>query len=141
MRSIGNTDRRQDDHYGIYAVYKMSDGRLFPSPGIVVTARPQPTLVAPEAPRLLQEPTGRVRIDWIEPVRGSVRILRTPTPLPLPAGSRLNAVETQALSGHWIEPTAPDRAYDSDPPRAGSLLLHAGPRLGRSRGSSGQGQP
>jgi hypothetical protein len=116
---VRNSDHPQDDHYGIYAVYKMPDGRLFPAPGIVVTSRPQPQVAVPEAPRLLSEPTGRVRIDWIEPARGSVRILRTPNPLPLPVGARLNAVETQALRGHWIEPAAPDRAYDPDPPRAG----------------------
>ncbi len=97
----------------------MPDGRLFPSPGVVVAARPQPTILAPEAPRLLQEPTGRVRIDWIEPARGSVRILRTPVPLPLPTGSRLNAAEVKSLEGHWLEPVAPDRAYDPDPPRTG----------------------
>ena len=114
-----NIDPGQDYHYGIYAIYRMPDGRLFPSPGIVVTARPQPTVAVPEAPRLLQEPTGRVRIDWIEPVRGSIRILRTPHPLPLPAGSRLTAADARALDGHWIEPAAPDRAYDPDPPRIG----------------------
>jgi tetratricopeptide (TPR) repeat protein len=114
-----NVDPGQDYHYGIYAIYPMPDGRRFPSPGIVVTARPQPTVPVLEAPRLLQEPTGRVRIDWIEPVRGSIRILRTPHPLPLPAGSRLNAADTQSLDGHWIEPAAPDRAYDTDPPRNG----------------------
>ncbi len=112
-------DPGQDYHYGIYAIYRMPDGRLFPSPGILVTARPQPTVAVPEAPRLLQEPTGRLRIDWIEPVRGSIRILRTPHPLPLSAGSRLDAAEAQSLDGYWIEPAAPDRAYDPDPPRTG----------------------
>ncbi len=117
--TIRNADPGQDDHYGIYAVYKMPDGRLFPAPGIVVTGRPQPQVAVPEAPRLVPEPTGRVRIDWVEPAQGSVRILRTPHPLPWPAGSRLDAAEIPALGGHWIEPVAPDRAYDSDPPRTG----------------------
>ncbi len=123
-------DRGPGDHYGIYAVYRMPDGRLFPSPGIVVSARPkpkQPTIVAPEAPRLLQEPTGRVRIDWIEPERGSIRILRTPNPLPMAAGTRLTGIEIQPLGGSWIEPSAPDRAYDFDPPRSG--LCHYTPIL------------
>ncbi|MGP0069802.1 MAG: hypothetical protein ACLQGP_40150 [Isosphaeraceae bacterium] len=108
-----------DCQYGIYAIYRMPDGRLFPAPGVVVTARPQPTVAVPEAPRLLQEPTGRVRIDWIEPVRGSIRIVRTPHPLPLPAGSRLTATEARSLEGQWIEPAAPDRAYDPAPPHNG----------------------
>jgi tetratricopeptide (TPR) repeat protein len=109
----------QDYYYAIHAIYRMPDGRLFPSPGVVVSARPQPTVAVPEAPRLIQEPTGRVRIDWIEPVRGSIRILRTPHPLPLPAGARLAAAEGGSLDGHWIEPAAPDRAYDPDPTRNG----------------------
>ena len=112
-------DPGQDHYYGIYAIYRMPDGRLYPSPGIVVAARPQLAILAPDAPRLLQEATGRVRIDWIEPARGSIRILRTPYPLPLPAGSRLTAADAGALDGHWIEPAGPDRAFDPDPPRVG----------------------
>ena len=131
MRSTATSIPDEVYHYGIYAIYTMSDGRLFPSPGVVVSARPQPPVAVSEAPRLLQEPTGRVRIDWIEPARGSVKILRTAHPLPLPAGSRLDAAEAKALEGHWIEPAAPDRAYDPEPPRAGLTLLHAAGRLGR----------
>ena len=124
-------DPDQDYYYGIYAIYRMPDGRLFPSPGIVVAARPQPTVAVPEAPRLLQEPTGRVRIDWIEPARGSVRILRTPHPLPLPAGSRLDAAEAE------VARRTMDRAGRSRSglrPRSASqrpLVLHPDGRLGR----------
>jgi hypothetical protein len=114
-----NLDADEAYHYGIYAVYAMSDGRLFPSPGVVVSARAQPPVSALEAPRLLVESDGRVRIDWIEPVRGSVKILRMTDPLPLAAGSRLTAAEVDALAGRWIEPAAPDRAYDAEPPAEG----------------------
>ena len=114
-----NLDQNQVYHYGVYAIYKMTDGRLFPSPGVVVAARPQPPVAPLESPRLLHEPTGRVRIDWIEPVRGSVRILRTAHPLPWPAGSRLTAAAAEALDGHWLEPSAPDRAFDPEPPLTG----------------------
>jgi hypothetical protein len=106
-------------YYGIYAVYKMADGRLFPAPGVVVSARSQPPALPLEAPRLLQEPSGLVRIDWIEPLRGSVKLLRTQNPLPVPAGARLNAADAERLEGHWIEPAAPDRTYDPDFPREG----------------------
>ena len=78
-----NLDPNEVYHYGIYAIYAMPDGRLFPAPGVVVSARPQPPISALEAPRLLLEPSGRVRIDWIEPPRGSVKILRTAQPLPV----------------------------------------------------------
>jgi hypothetical protein len=105
-------------HYGIYAIYKMSDGRLFPSLGVVVAARPQPPVAPLDAPRLWQEPSGRVRIDWVEPVRGSVRVLRTDSPIPHPAGVRLTDAELKSLAGEWLEPCAPDRAYDPTPPPA-----------------------
>ena len=114
-----NVDPNEVYHYGIYAIYAMSDGRLFPSPGVVVSARPQPPVSALEAPRLLLEPGGRVRIDWIEPARGSVKIMRTAHPLPVAAGTQLAMAEAEALGGHWIEPVAPDRAYDPEPPAEG----------------------
>jgi hypothetical protein len=106
-------------YYGIYAVYAMPEGRLFPAPGVVISARPQPPISPLEAPRLIQEPTGRVRIDWVEPVRGSVRILRTPHPLPYSAGDRLISGVAESLEGRWIDPAAPDRAYDLEPPDEG----------------------
>jgi hypothetical protein len=111
-----NLDPNEVYHYGIFAIYSMGDGRMFPSPGVVVAARPQPPVSAIAAPRLLTEPSGRVRIDWIEPPRGSVRILRTGQPPLVPPGTRLTPSEVDALEGCWIEPVAPDRAYDADPP-------------------------
>ncbi|HZW33686.1 MAG TPA: hypothetical protein VFF52_23395, partial [Isosphaeraceae bacterium] len=113
-------DQGQVYHYGIYAIYKMADGRLYPSPGVVVAAQPEPPVAPLDAPRLVQEPSGRVRIDWIEPARGSVRILRTAAPLPLPPGTRLTAGEAEALEGVWLESITPDRAYDPDPPLTGA---------------------
>ena len=114
-----NVDPDEIYHYGIYAIYGMADGRLVPSPGVVVSARPQPPVAALEAPRLLLEPGRRVRIDWIEPARGSVRIIRTVHPLSHAAGSRLGMAEAEALTGYTIEPAGPDRAYDSEPPAEG----------------------
>jgi hypothetical protein len=114
-----NLDPDEIYHYGIYAIYAMSDGRLCPSPGIVVSARAQSPVSALETPRLLLEAGRRVRIDWIEPPRGTVKIIRTASPLPLPAGSQLGAAEAGAWDGHWIEPTTPERAYDADPPAVG----------------------
>jgi hypothetical protein len=121
-------DPGQVYHYAIYAIYRMPDGRLFPAPGVVVSAQPRPAAAMPEAPRLVSEPTGRIRIEWTEPARGTVRILRTEGPLPHPAGARLSADEIDASPGRWIEPAGPDRAYDSDPPRAG--VCHYTPIVG-----------
>ena len=114
-----NLDPNEVYHYGIYAVHAMADGRLFPAPGVVVSARPQPPISTLEAPRLLVEPSGRVRIDWVEPARGSVKILRTAQPLPHSVGTRLSASQTEALDGRWIDAVAPDRAIDTEPPEEG----------------------
>ena len=73
-RSIATSIPNEVYHYGIYAIYAMADGKLFPAPGVVVSARPQPPISTLEAPRLLVEPSGRIRIDWVEPARGSVKI-------------------------------------------------------------------
>jgi hypothetical protein len=112
-------DPDQVYYYGIYAIYAMSDGRLFPAPGFLVSARPQPPISPLDAPRLIQEPSGRVRIDWMEPVRGSVKILRTPGPLAHAPGARLTTAEAESLEGRWIEAAGPDRAYDLEPPGEG----------------------
>jgi hypothetical protein len=106
-------------HYGIYAIHAMADGKLFPAPGVVVSARPQPPISTLEAPRLMVEPSGRIRIDWVEPARGSVKILRTAAPLPHPLGTRLSTRQFETLDGRWIDAVAPDRAIDTEPPGEG----------------------
>ncbi len=114
-----NLDPHEVYHYGIYAIYKMPDGRFYPSPGVVVSARQDPQVSPLDPPRLVRDVGGRVRIDWAEPVRGSVAIVRTAHPWAHPAGTRLTAPETESLSGHWIEPVTPGHAYDTDPPSDG----------------------
>ena len=110
-----NVDPNEVYHYGIYAIYKMSDGRLFPSPGIVVSAT-QATVNAglPAVART----RARCRLDWIEPVRGAVRSCTLADPLPVPAGTRLPAAKA-AARGRRIEPASPGRAYDPEPPTEG----------------------
>ena len=127
-----NLDPDEVYFFGIYAIYAMPDGRLFPSPGIVVSARPQPPIKPLGPPRLMREPGGRVRIDWLEPARGSVRILRTVGPCSQPAGTRLTTAEADALDGRWIEPVGPDRAYDSEPPGDGQGHCFYTPLVGWS---------
>jgi hypothetical protein len=114
-----NLDPQEVYHYGLYAIYKMADGRLYPSPGVVVSARQDPQVSPLDAPGLVREVGGRVRIDWAEPVRGSVAIVRMAHPLPHPAGTRLTSSETESLAGRWIEPVSPGRAYDLEPPTGG----------------------
>jgi hypothetical protein len=111
-----NLDPHEVYHYGLFAIYRMTDGRLYPSPGVIVSARQDPQVSPLDAPRLVREVNGRVRIDWVEPVRGTVAIARTPQPLPLPAGTRLSASEAESLAVRWIEPVSPGCTYDHDPP-------------------------
>ena len=114
-----NVDPNEVYHYGIYAIYKMSDGRLFPSPGVVVSARPQPPVSALEAPRLLLEPGPRCpdRLDragaWLgqDPAHG--RSPARPGRHPAPSGRGRGARGPSDRAGR------PDRAYDPEPPAEG----------------------
>src|SRR5262249_30067208 len=65
------------------------------------------------------EPGGQVRIDWLEPARGSVKILGTAQPLVHPVGARLPSTAAEALDGRWLDPSAPRRAHDPQPPLEG----------------------
>ena len=114
-----NLDPNEVYHYGIYAIYAMADGKLFPAPGVVVSARPQPPISTLEAPRLLLEPSGRVRIDWVEPARGSVKILRTADPLPHAAGTRLSTRQVEALMVAGSSRLLPIEPIDPEPPAEG----------------------
>ena len=71
-------------HYGVFAIYATPDGRRFPSAGVTVSARPSPPVPPPGPPRIMLAPGGQVRLDWIEPARGSARLLRSAEPVPHP---------------------------------------------------------
>lgn len=106
-------------HYGVFAIHQTADGRRFPSPGLTIAAGPRPAVEPPPAPRITLSPLGRVRLDWIEPARGSVRILWTPEPLSHAPGTSLSEAEVNALQGRWLASNAPDRAEDDEAPAAG----------------------
>jgi hypothetical protein len=106
-------------HYGIYAVYKTADGLRYPSPGVLAAAVPRAPMPPLGAPRLSSTSAGQVRLDWVEPPRGSVRILRTSKPLPHPPGTQLGLADAERLGGEWIPIIGPDRALDRDPPSPG----------------------
>ncbi|WP_165229130.1 hypothetical protein [Aquisphaera insulae] len=102
-------------HYGIYAIYRASEGRRYPSPGVLATAGRQDLSPPMGAPRLSRGPGRSVVLDWVDPPRGSVRILRTLRPLPFPPGARIRIEDAEPL-GSWVALTGPNRAEDPDPP-------------------------
>lgn len=102
-------------HYGIYAIYRTPEGKRYASPGVITSAAPQAPIGPAPAPRLTLTASGAVEIDWIAPPRGTVRILRTARPLPLPAGSLITAAEVEQYQGSWIEAVSSDRAVDPQP--------------------------
>ena len=115
--SIRDLSDDQVYHYGIYAIYRTPDGQRFPSPGVVVAAIPRSPLAPLDAPRLTLTPGGQVRLDWIEPSRGSVRILRTIRPLAHARGQPSSRRQAEELGGRLARrPWTPDRAQDADPP-------------------------
>lgn len=112
----------QDDrvyHYGIFAIYRTSEGRLRASRGVFVTALPHAPVLGVEDLRLSHEADGRIRLSWEEPARGQVRIVRTSRPLGPRPGERLSAAEAEGLEGHWLEDSAPAAAVDPRPPALG----------------------
>ncbi len=122
LRDRAHDSGLQDDqvyYYGLFALYAMPDGRLAPSRGAFVSARPTPPVAIPDAPTLAHEPGGRLRLDWPAPPRGAIKVVRTARPLPHVAGHRLAAAEAEALEGQWLEVVAPDEAIDPNPPRLG----------------------
>jgi hypothetical protein len=124
-----DTDVRQNEayHYGIFAVYRMPDGQRFPSPGVMVAAFPRAAIDAMPAPRLTMTPGGQVRIEWMEPPRGTVRILRTTRPLPLEPGTRISVEQAEEFGGDWVPPAGSGRAEDAQAPS--SVLCYYTPMV------------
>ena len=111
-----NVDPNEIYHYGIYAIYAMADGRLFPSPGVVVSARPQPPVSALEAPRLTAG-TGRASSHRLD--RAGSRLGQDHSHGPSPAPRRRLSTHHGRSSTPWrpldrtdwppIGPTIPSR--------------------------------
>ncbi len=106
-------------HYAIYALYRLLDGRLVPSPGVMVTAQPHSPVPPLAAPTLLPQRDGRLRLEWPPPSRGTVKILKSTRPVPHVAGEALEPGPIAALEGDWLDVKAPDRAEDLTPPTLG----------------------
>jgi hypothetical protein len=119
----GAFDRGLDEgriyRYRVSAFFRGSDGRSHFAPGVEIAATPSPPAVPAGPLTVVREPDGRVEVRWPAVPRGAVKVLRTPTPLHFPAGSRLATTEANRLEGSWLESSRADAATDPDPPSVG----------------------
>lgn len=122
-KTDGAIDAGLDDgrvyHYGVFALYKGPDGYSHPSPGVYVSAVPQPPSQPVENLSIAGESDGRLKLFWTPPYYGRVKILRTDSPLPFPVGDRRSAAEADRLDGLWLDEIAREHAYDAPPNGAG----------------------
>ncbi|WP_165071715.1 J domain-containing protein [Paludisphaera rhizosphaerae] len=102
-------------HYAVFAIFRTPEDRRFPSAGVTISVAATPPASPTGPPRTIVDPTGRIRIEWAAPPRGTIRLRRTSSPLPQPPGSAVAPAEIEALGGDWIEPTGPGLAEDFDP--------------------------
>ncbi|WZO96935.1 hypothetical protein EP7_003943 [Isosphaeraceae bacterium EP7] len=106
-------------HYAVFAEYRGQAGAVVLSRATSLAASPHPPIGGLDAPKLAREPDGRVRIDWHQPERGSVRIVRSEKPLNFEAGERLVPEQLKTLSADWLEDRGGNATFDSSPPAAG----------------------
>lgn len=101
-------------HYGVFVLYRTSDGRAVPSRGAFVSCMPSPPILTILEPRITREVDG-VRIAWTPPERGQVQVFRSEKPFPFPPGEWIERRMVDGLSGAWVARTAPDHVVDRPP--------------------------
>ncbi len=106
-------------HYAVFAVYAPAAGPERASRGAFATAVPAPPAEPIPAPSLVPADDGRVRISWARPARGTVRVIRTTSPLPHQAGERIAAALVAEWPGTWLDQSGGDYADDPSPPPVG----------------------
>jgi hypothetical protein len=106
-------------HYGIYCLYRTPDGGILASRGVTTSAIPHAPSDEVGPLQLTRERDQRLRLSWSGSIRGRVRVLKSPQPLPFPVGSHLAASQVRGLNGHWLGPSENNHAFDDDPPASG----------------------
>ncbi len=110
--------------YAIYVQYQDLSGQRITSLGSSIMVRPHPPISGLEPPTLRIEPEGRLRLGWLPPQRGAVRILRVPRSVDLMFGSKLSTSELEGLKGVIFEAVGLDHAFDSAPPESETCLYY-----------------
>jgi hypothetical protein len=133
--------------YRVAAFFRGSDGRSHFAPGVEIAATPSPP-AAPAGPLTVsREPEGRVEVRWPAVPRGTIKVLRTSSPLPYPAGARLASSEANRLEGVWLNADRSDAATDPEPPMVGAchytpfVFLNGTATIGSPAGYSSMPDP
>ena len=120
-------------YYGIYAIYPMPDGRLFPSPGIVVSARPQPPITALGSPSALAG-AERGASGSTGSSRRAARSGSSARPIPCsqPAGTRLTTAEAERSRAAGSSRPPPIGPTTSSRPARATVIYTPMAGMGRS---------
>jgi hypothetical protein len=117
------TDRGVQDgglyHYGVYSLFRGPGGSVIASRGVTTSVMPHAAAEEVGRLQLTREGERRLRLSWTGATRGRVAILRSPQPLPLPAGSTVAAAQVGSMGGQWLEASENNHAIDADPPASG----------------------
>jgi len=104
-------------HYGVFVLYKTTDGRTIPSRGEFVRCMPSaPIRTVVEA--VVRHDRDGVRISWTPPERGQVQIFRTTARLSHPPGAVSDRRVVDGFAGSWVPCHAPDHVVDGSPSSA-----------------------
>ncbi len=110
-------------YYRIYTAYRTPQGTAHLSPGVVVSALPHTPIAPLVGLSATPLPDGRVGLNWAEPDRGQVRILRSTKPSTWAAGERISKESIDTTDARWITVNAPGQAIDPDPPSVAAYYI------------------
>jgi hypothetical protein len=105
-------------HYAVYALFEDADGGVVASRGVVVSALPHQPGEDVDSLHIARDREG-LRLSWPGRTRGEVAVVRTPRPLPFPAGAHLGRIQAAAIEGRWLAPSGNNHVSDPDPPPSG----------------------
>ena len=121
-----NLDPNEVYYYGIYAIYAMPDGRLFPRRGSWCRRGRSRRSRRWKLPGSCRNRAGESASTGSSRRAARSRFSARSAPLSSsPPALDSTTAEAEALDGRWIEPAGPDRALRHRAAGRGPLLLHA----------------